>query len=145
MVYQTIQVYGMNEKVGQLAFPKDPNAFPGDKPYSDATAQTMDEEAKIIVDNAYQRTLELLREKKPELEKVANMLLEQETITHDDIYDLIGPRPFEGDANYNEFVSKRAYDKQKDENESSEAESEESKEESKEDEDESAGLTPGLV
>jgi len=107
LVYQTIQVYGMNERVGQLAFPKDPNAMPGDKPYSDATAQAMDEEARIIVDEAYQRTLELLREKKPELEKVANMLLEKETITHDDIYDTIGARPFEGDAQYNEYVSKR--------------------------------------
>merc|ERR1712127_125660 len=92
MVYQTIQVYGMNERVGQLAFPKDPNGYPGDKPYSDATAQAMDEEARRIVDAAYQRTLDLL--------------LEKETITHDDIYDTIGARPFEGDAQYNEYVSK---------------------------------------
>merc|ERR1712037_20058 len=34
LIYSTIQIYGMNDKVGQLAFPKDPNAYPGDKPYS---------------------------------------------------------------------------------------------------------------
>ena len=107
MVYSTIQIYGMNSKVGQLAFPKDPNAGPGDRPYSDATAEAMDEEAKRIVDEAYQRTLDLITEKKEEVEKVALFLLEKETITHDDIVDCIGPRPFEGDSQYQEFVSKR--------------------------------------
>merc|ERR1711957_43277 len=57
MVYQTIQLYGMNDKVGQLAFPKDPNSYGGDKPYSDSTAEAMDDEARRIVDAAYQRTL----------------------------------------------------------------------------------------
>merc|ERR1711971_405147 len=107
IVYQMIQVYGMNDRVGQLAFPKDPNAFGNDKPYSDATAQAMDEEARCIVDAAYERTLELLKSKKVELEKVAALLLEKETISHDDIMDLIGPRPFEGDKAYKEFVSRR--------------------------------------
>ena len=143
LVYQTIQIYGMNERVGQLAFPKDPNAYPGDKPYSDATAQAMDEEARIIVDAAYQRTLDLLREKKPELQKVAELLLETETITHDDIYDLIGPRPFEGDANYDEYVSKRGLKKK--EKEQEEPAEELVSDEVKEDEREGGGLTPGLV
>jgi ATP-dependent Zn protease len=35
-----------------------------ERPYSDATAMAMDEEAKIIVDDAYERTLNLLKEKK---------------------------------------------------------------------------------
>jgi hypothetical protein len=38
---------------------------------------------------------------------VAAMLLEKETITHDDVIDLIGPRPFKSDAQYDEFVSPR--------------------------------------
>jgi AFG3 family protein len=107
LVYSTIQVYGMNSRVGQLAFPKDPNALPGERPYSDATAEAMDEEARAIVDAAYQRTLTLLREKRDEVEKVAALLLEKETITHDDIVDLVGPRPFVPDEQYQGFVSKR--------------------------------------
>jgi len=94
LIYSTIQIYGMNSRVGQLAFPKDPNAMPGDKPYSDATAEAMDEEARQIVEAAYQRTLDLITEKKDEVEMVANLLLDKETITHDDIIDLIGARPF---------------------------------------------------
>ena len=104
LVYSTIQVYGMNSKVGQLAFPKDPNAFFDEKPYSSKTATVMDEEARTIVDEAYERTLNLMREKKEEVAKVASLLLEKETITHDDIYKLIGARPFKGDPAYDEFV-----------------------------------------
>lgn len=115
LVYSTIQVYGMNSRVGQLAFPKDPNAMPGDKPYSDSTAEAMDEEAKRIVDEAYANTLKLVKEKKDDIEKVANLLLDKETITHDDIIDLVGRRPFSGNEAYDEFVSKRFEEKKMDE------------------------------
>jgi len=104
LVYSTIQVYGMNSRLGQLAFPKDPNAMWDERPYSEKTAKAMDEEAKQIVDEAYQRTLSLLREHKDGVEKVAKMLLDKETITHDDVYELIGPRPYKGNPQYDEFV-----------------------------------------
>ena len=107
LVYSTIQLYGMNSRLGQLSFPKDPNAFFDDRPYSEKTAKAMDEEAKSIVDAAYQRTLNLLQEKKVELAKVANLLLEKETITHDDMIDLIGQRPFKGDPAYDEFIHRK--------------------------------------
>uniref|UniRef100_A0A7S2NRJ4 AAA+ ATPase domain-containing protein n=1 Tax=Leptocylindrus danicus TaxID=163516 RepID=A0A7S2NRJ4_9STRA len=108
MVYQTIQVFGMNERIGQLAFPKEDNGgmMPQERSYSDATAQAMDEEAKAIVDKAYERTLDLMRKHKEDVEKVATLLLDKETITRDDIEDLVGKRPFEDqdDGGYREFV-----------------------------------------
>jgi len=110
LVYSIIRDYGMNPKVGQLAFPKDPNAGPGDKPYSDYTAETMDDEARRIVDEAYQRTVDLITEKKEAVGKVADLLLEKETINHDDIYDLVGPRPSTNHDAYNEYVSSRNND-----------------------------------
>jgi AFG3 family protein len=107
LVYSTIQIYGMNPRLGQLAFPKDPNAMFDQNPYSEKTAKAMDEEAKQVVDEAYQRTLVLLREHKDEVEKVAALLLAKETITHDDVLELVGPRPFPGDSVYDEFVRRR--------------------------------------
>jgi AFG3 family protein len=107
LVYSTIQVYGMNPRLGQLAFPKDPNAMFDERPYSEKTAKAMDEEAKITVDEAYQRTLDLLREHKDDVESVAKLLLEKETITHDDILALVGERPFKGDPQYEEFIKRR--------------------------------------
>jgi AFG3 family protein len=114
LVYSTIQTYGMNSRVGQLAYPQNDDGMPGDKPYSDSTAEAMDEEARAIVDAAYQRTIELIRQHKEEVEKVAKLLLEKETITHDDMIDLIGERPFKADAQYQEYVSRRAEIKEKD-------------------------------
>ena len=110
IVYSTIQLYGMNSRLGQLSFPKDPNAFIEDRPYSEKTAKAMDEEARMIVDDAYQRTLKLLREHKNKVERIAKMLMEKETITHEDVINSIGPRPFAGDPAYEEFLARRNQD-----------------------------------
>lgn len=104
LVYSTIQLYGMNPRLGQLAFPKDENAMFDERPYSEKTAKIMDEEARIIVNGAYERTLKLLRERKDDVEAVAKLLLEKETIVHDDVHELVGPRPFKGDPQYEEFI-----------------------------------------
>lgn len=108
MVYSMIQQYGMNDRVGQLAFPDNSNAaFPGSepRPYSDATAQAMDEEARTMVDQAYERVLNLLRDKQHEVSRLAELLLEKETINHDDIVATLGQRPFTPDQQYAEFIS----------------------------------------
>jgi hypothetical protein len=54
MAYAMTAVYGMNETVGRVSFPKDENSF--NKPYSESTAQLIDEEVRRLVDHAYQRT-----------------------------------------------------------------------------------------
>ena len=66
---------------------------------------------------AYERTLNLLRERKKEVDLVAKLLLEKETINHDEVYDLIGARPFKGDKSYNEYVSKQESERKKRETE----------------------------
>lgn len=143
MVYSTIHTYGMNSSVGQLAYPQDQDGMPGDKPYSDATAEAMDDEARAIVDAAYERTLELMREKKEDVEKVAKLLIDKETITHDDMIDLIGERPFKGDDQYQEYISARAqHTAKKDEEETKESKS---SEDDTEIGDNGGGLTPGLA
>lgn len=108
LIYSTIQLYGMNPRLGQLAFPKDDNAMFDERPYSEKTAKAMDEEARNIVDGAYGRTLKLLRKRKNEVEAVAKLLLEKETIVHDDVHKLVGPRPFKGDQQYEEFVRRHS-------------------------------------
>jgi AFG3 family protein len=140
LVYSTIHTYGMNSKVGQLAYPQDQDGMPGDKPYSDATAEAMDDEARSIVDAAYERTLALMREKKEEVEKVAKLLIDKETITHDDMIDLIGDRPFEADDQYREYITARAQSNAKKDEEEIK-----SSEDDVEIEDNGGGLTPGLA
>lgn len=105
IVYQMIQVYGMNDRIGNLAFPKQEGGFGMEqRAYSENTAQAMDEEAKKLVDEAYQRTLLLLNEKKVQIKNIAELLLKKETINHDDIVTAIGPRPFVAHKEYAEFI-----------------------------------------
>lgn len=139
IAYSMIQTYGMNARLGQLAFSRDESGMPGDKPYSEATSEIMDEEARALVDEAYQQTVALIRERKTEVQKIAELLLEKETITHDDMLDSIGPRPFEGDKQYQEYVSMRK--QMKEETKPAEAEGTSDKKE-EEAEDQEGGFTP---
>ena len=106
MALRLFQVYGFNARIGQLAFPQDQSGgFPEQRPYSDATAQAMDEEAKLMVDAAYERTLKLITERKKEVTALAELLLEKETVNHDDIISVIGERPFKADDQYAQYIS----------------------------------------
>jgi cell division protease FtsH len=93
--YAMVTVYGMNEKVGNISFydPHQDQTFT--KPYSEETSKLIDEEVRKLIDEAYDRTKALLREKKAEVEKLAEALLEKEVLFQSDVETLIGPRPYE--------------------------------------------------
>merc|ERR1719495_999140 len=103
--YAQITQYGMNDNVGNVSFkqPK-PGEMVFDKPFSESTAQLVDEEAKKMISGAMNRTMSLLTEKKDLVEKVALRLLDKEVLSKDDMVDLLGPRPFKEKSTYEEFV-----------------------------------------
>lgn len=75
-----------------------------DKPYSEVTAQLIDQEAKKMINNAMDRTMKLLTDKRDLVEKVALRLLEKEVLNREDMIELLGPRPFKEKSTYEEFV-----------------------------------------
>ncbi|HEX6180687.1 MAG TPA: AAA family ATPase, partial [Chitinophagaceae bacterium] len=95
MAYAMVTVYGMNEKVGNVSF-FDPSAEQSfTKPYSEETSKMIDEEVRKLIDSAFQRTKQLLIEKKDKVEKLAEALLDKEVLFQSDVERLIGKRPYE--------------------------------------------------
>lgn len=106
MAYSIVTMYGMNDRIGNLSFydSKQPdNTFT--KPYSETTAETIDAEVRLLVGDAYQRTLRLLSDKRQELELVAQELLQKEILFQNDLERLVGARPFEGLTAYQAHTS----------------------------------------
>ncbi|MFN2457619.1 MAG: ATP-dependent zinc metalloprotease FtsH [Chitinophagaceae bacterium] len=95
MAYAMVSVYGMNEKVGNVSFfdPQQDQTFT--KPYSDETAQLIDEEVRKLIVKAYERTKRLLLDKRDQLKVLAEELLKKEVLFQSDVETLIGKRPYE--------------------------------------------------
>ena len=107
IAYSMVTIYGMNERIGQLSFyDSKQSEFSFNKPYSEATAQAIDEEVRKIVSNAYNRTKRLLQEHREDLEKIAQALLKKEILFQSDLEELIGKRPFQKLTNYELLVNR---------------------------------------
>jgi AFG3 family protein len=107
IAYAQVTTYGMNEKVGPLSFSDPQNEQQFQKPFSEETGTLIDNEARKLVTDAYARTLDLLNEKRADIEKVAKLLLEKEVLTREDMETLLGKRPFEEFTVYDEYVRKK--------------------------------------
>jgi cell division protease FtsH len=86
--------YGMTEELGQVVYEKSPQSFLGgqmqqipyyERSYSEATAREIDAAVKAIVDEAFRRTVTLLRTQRDTLERGARLLLEHETLDEADL------------------------------------------------------------
>ncbi len=95
MAYGMVAVYGMNEKVGNVSFYDLQNQNQFEKPYSDDTARMIDEEVRKMIDDQYERAKQLLRDRKNEVVKLAEELLDKEVVLKSDLIKLIGLRPFD--------------------------------------------------
>lgn len=94
--YAMISYFGMSDKIGNRSYYDSTGQqdFAFNKPYSDKTAETIDDEVKNLIDVQYERAKAILRKNKKGLEKLANILLEKEVIFSDDLEEIFGKRPW---------------------------------------------------
>jgi cell division protease FtsH len=105
VAYSMVTIYGMNSKIGNISFYDSKQSdYNFTKPYSEATAETIDAEVRKLVDEAYERTKKLLMEKKDKLEILATELLKKEIIFQSDLERLIGKRPFDKPTTYEAYT-----------------------------------------
>lgn len=94
MAYGMIKYYGMSESVGAVSFYDSTGARGYDltKPFSEKTAELIDEEVKKLVSMIHERTLKILTEHKEGFLQMAALLLEKEVIFADDVEKILGPK-----------------------------------------------------
>ena len=94
MAYAMVQYYGMSEKVGALSFYDSTGArgYNLVKPYSEKTAEIMDQEVKDLVEAVHVRTRKLIEENREGFMALGALLLEKEVIFAEDIEKILGPK-----------------------------------------------------
>ncbi len=108
LAYAMTKIYGMNGNVGNVSFYDPQGEYQFNKPYSDTTAEMIDNEVRKLVDEVYQKTKVLLNEKREGLEKIAQKLLEKEVLFQSDLEEILGKRPFDERTTYDKFVNGEA-------------------------------------
>lgn len=109
VAYSMVTMYGMNDKIGNISFYDSKQSdYAFTKPYSEATAEKIDHEVRLLVDKAYQRVKAMLTERREELEIIAQQLLEKEILFQGDLETLIGKRPYEKETNFQAYVNRRS-------------------------------------
>ncbi|MCD6305625.1 MAG: AAA family ATPase, partial [Deltaproteobacteria bacterium] len=90
-----VKEYGMSEKIGQVYFEREKSQayldFGLNRPteYSEATAELIDSEVREILQKQYERSLAILKEKRPVLENAVQLLLQKEKIEGEELKSLM--------------------------------------------------------
>ena len=98
--YAMVSIYGMSDKIGMLSYydSSGQSDYSFTKPYSEKTAEVIDQEVKDMVSAAYERAKQLLSEHKDQHRQVAELLIEREVIFSDDLERILGERPWTEDG-----------------------------------------------
>ena len=94
--FAMVAYYGMSEKLKDLSFYDSTGRYEYamTKPYSEQTAQVIDSETAAIINEQMARAKKILEEHTEQHHRIAEMLIEREVITSDDVESVLGPRPW---------------------------------------------------
>ena len=92
--YAMVVYYGMSEKIGTVSYYDSTGSrgYELSKPYSEKTAELIDEEVKSLINKIHDRTYRILMDNKDKFLELAALLLDKEVIFADDMERIFGPR-----------------------------------------------------
>jgi ATP-dependent metalloprotease FtsH len=92
--YAMVSFFGMSEKIGNISFydSSGQSDFGFTKPYSEKTAELIDQEVNLIIAESYVRAKEVLKSNMKKLTELAELLLEKEVIFSEDLERIFGKR-----------------------------------------------------
>ena len=92
-----VTIYGLNDKLGNITYydSSGQSDYNFSKPYSEDTARVIDSEISKLIEEQYQRAINLLTDHKDKLVELADILIEKEVIFKDDLETIFGKRPFD--------------------------------------------------
>lgn len=95
--YAMVTYYGLSKKVGNVSFydSTGQQEYAFNKPFSEKTNELIDKEISEIVEEAYQKAVEILKQNKEGLTQLAMRLLEKEVIFREDLEDIFGKRKWD--------------------------------------------------
>ncbi len=104
--YSMVVYFGLNKKLGNISYydSTGQSEYALTKPYSETTAQIIDEEVSKIVETAYKRAKDIITKNKSKVEKLASLLLEKEVIFREDVEAIFGKRKFETHSHIDEIA-----------------------------------------
>ena len=113
--YNMVTVYGLNDKIGNISFydSTGQSEYNFTKPYSESTAQIIDQEVKKIIEKAYGKAIDILTQHKDKLKMLAEKLLEDEVIFKEDLLEIFGERPFEDEIREEQDSIKKLIEERK--------------------------------
>ena len=94
--YAMVAYYGMSDKLKNLSYYDSTGRYDMGitKPYSEKTAEVIDSETSAIIAEQMARAKKILLENAEGHNKLAEMLIEKEVITSEDVASVLGPRPW---------------------------------------------------
>ena len=95
--YAMIVYYGLDEKIGNVSYydSTGQQEYSMTKPYSEKTAQEIDERVHLLIEKSYDRAKTILQDNYDKVEQLAKLLLEREVIFTEDVQNILGDRPFQ--------------------------------------------------
>ncbi|MCQ2340989.1 MAG: ATP-dependent zinc metalloprotease FtsH [Paludibacteraceae bacterium] len=121
--YAMVAYYGMSDKLKDISFYDSTgrSEYSLQRPYSDQTAETIDQETRTIINEQMKRAKDILEKNKEGHNALAQLLIEKEVITSEDVEQILGPRPWKsrGDEiiEANENKSEKKNEQKEDKNE----------------------------